>query len=153
MTVYVYWRDKLLEGEKLDGLYMGMCQVRIPVQGFRVIALFTPSHVYATPAEASAHTKAPAPAAPVPVPASPSALSSFKAAHWDHGHNHLQVSALDEFYALWRQHYSPSVVQSAAVPQQPPRYRVGVDPAPAGKDKPSVRIYKVNKYKQLSLFD
>ena len=27
---------------------------------------------------------------------------NFKAAHWDAGHNRLQVSALEEFYALWR---------------------------------------------------
>ena len=27
---------------------------------------------------------------------------NFKAEHWDQEHNHLQVDALEEFYALWR---------------------------------------------------
>ena len=59
---------------------------------------------------------------------------NFKAAHWDAEHNRLQVSALDEFYALWRtcialklgyqvpMPEASTLVESVAVAQQPVVY-------------------------------
>ena len=56
---------------------------------------------------------------------------NFKAEHWDHEHNRLQVSALEEFYQLWRtcialkrgmqvmMPVASTPVESVAVSQQP----------------------------------
>ena len=99
------------------------------VPGCKNISMFHMRHVYATPDEAQAawqeyqqqwqHSRT----SPVEPPASEEAnvpavstagaevatlpeskarYLQFKEEHWDHEHNHLQVSALDGFYALWR---------------------------------------------------
>lgn len=151
MTVYVNWYHNTLEGELLSELFLGMRQVRITLDGHRVVSLFAPSHVYPTLAEATtalAGSASESPsavtvpaAAPVPVasPAgssslsgsaseSPTSLSAFKSSHWDHDHNHLRVDALDEFYQLWRIAHGGS------------RYIAAVDPAAPGADHTSVRI-------------
>lgn len=56
---------------------------------------------------------------------------NFKAEHWDHEHNHLQVDALEEFYALWRtcialKRGMQVTMPLASAPNEPPF--VAVDP-------------------------
>lgn len=141
MSVYVRWYGKVLEGELLDGEWQGMKRVRIPLDGCRPVALFTAGNVFSTPAE-SLGDKSPKyevctieEPLPVTKKAKPVSikqiveaehhkdmLEQFKAAHWDHEHNHLRTDALDEFYQLWCGFH---------------RYAVGVDPALPGGDRSS----------------
>ena len=58
-TVHVRWYGKTLQGEVVpdDGriaLFASMVHVRVPIQGTPVIAVFSPSHVYATASEVPA---------------------------------------------------------------------------------------------------
>lgn len=136
-TVYVRWYGKTLQGEVVpdDGriaLFASMVHVRVPIQGTPVIAVFSPSHVYATvdsvpngsavgftPKEATiaaVPTDSPAgnipnssPAEAAPTWSTPALdahrarYRQFKADHWDNEHNHLHVDALEEFYQLFRE--------------------------------------------------
>lgn len=139
-----------------DPLLGCMVAVSIPIQGTIATALFMPAHVYDTP-DAQKHTvcenKQPVykreepvceneqyasedkPSPPLCPTASPSEKSSaarlqrFKQDHWDHKHNHLNVEALDEYYALWREAHGSHRQEEAAhpAPQPSPRYIVGLD--------------------------
>lgn len=116
-TVFVRWYGKILEGmivenSEVNPLLASMIIVRVPVQGVRTSALFTPDHVYPTAelAGMKEHIKV------VPmVEASkvthevthPSEawkrLQEFKKANWDEERNHIKLTALNDFYELWRQ--------------------------------------------------
>lgn len=134
-TVYVRWYGKTLQGEVVpdDGriaIFASMVHVRVPIQGTPVIAVFSPSHVYATaegvpngsavmensPASggypalssivcaASAETAAPSPSWSTPdLDAHRARYRQFKADHWDNEHNHIRTDALEEFYQLFRE--------------------------------------------------
>ena len=136
MKVYINWYHGVLEGELLDGEFLGMRQVRIPLDGCHPIALFKESHIYASADEADKNrelsNKKPVfsnetrPFSNNNQPLSENtrqtsentrqtsddtlvAWRQFKLDHWDHEHNHLQIDALEEFYKLYRNvhdHYS-----------------------------------------------
>ena len=147
MNVYVKWYGRVLEGELLDGEYLGMKQVAIPLDGHKPTALFSPGHAYNTQAEALAgheefspaearnktfevvmdprpHPYANIPQHPfpqgptIPVPCQKYIeLELFKQKHWDQEHNHLQVEYLEEFYQLWRDYMA--MVLPMKYPKQP----------------------------------
>lgn len=119
MTVYVRWYGKVLEGELLDGDYLGMKQVRIPLDGHYPVALFTPAHVY----QAANHpdllefkprsvkndvfeVKVSTPSDIMPG-YDRLGIEAFKEAYWDHKRNHLRIDKFDEFYQLWRMSLTP----------------------------------------------
>lgn len=99
------------------------------VPGRKNISMFHMHHVYATtdeaqaawqeyqqqwqnrhtapvvtprPAEATVPAVSTAGEQPVTLPEAKARYLQFKKEHWDHAQNRLQVSALDDFYALWR---------------------------------------------------
>ena len=114
-TVYVRWYGSVVEGKLLDGEYLGMKQVQIPLDGRKPTALFTPNHIYQSAAEAMAVS--PTVETPIqriiPSTETPSGdffykqIQEFKESRWDHEHNHLQVEALDEFYEIWKASSKP----------------------------------------------
>ena len=121
-TVYVKWYGKVLEGELLDGDYLGMKQVVIPLDGHKPIAMFTPEHVYDSPEQiakdSSINFQKSAEVSQNPqeisekqqivsnsdiLPADDrQMIETFKRENWDTEHNHLRTDKLDEFYQLWR---------------------------------------------------
>ena len=131
MTVYVHWYKNVLKGELQDSEYLGMRQVLIPLDGHHVIALFKPTHIYSTLAEANSALSC-SPVKPQHTAQEPDAgelvtsciadvkCKTFLTEHWDQEHNHLQVDALDTSYQIWRNEHS--------------RYVVGVDLAVPGGD-------------------
>ncbi len=119
MTVYVKWYGKVLEGELLDGEYLGMKQVRIPLDGHHPVALFMPWSVYDSPDKVAADSPLKSPNTPRSFPELPAKqqipamsdvmpvddremIEKFKRENWDAEHNHLRIDKLDEFYQLWR---------------------------------------------------
>ena len=129
------------------------------VPGCKNISMHHMHHVYATPEEAQAawqqyQEEYANRHAPATVPdGSPSGVThpdiapsagefvtltvakqryiNFKAEHWDQEHNHLQVSALEEFYQLWRtcialKRGMQVTMPVASAPKEPPF--VAVDP-------------------------
>ena len=116
-----------------DRLLGSMVAVRIPLQGSQAIALFTPAHVYLStdqmvqqekkkfsyPKEFPKPADIPVLSLPCSVycdsvatkpqdnlPTTPEAwqrIQAFKAAHWDHEHNRLQLPYWQEFYEMWRE--------------------------------------------------
>lgn len=116
MTVYVRWYGKVLEGELLEGAFLGMCQVRIPLDGHKPVALFSPGHVYKSREQVGlpeigqkmhgedgkkAHSK------DIFAADERERVEAFKREHWDQEHGHLCVDKLDEFYQLWRMMVTP----------------------------------------------
>lgn len=110
--VYVRWYGKVVEGKLLEGEYLEMKQVQIPLDGRKVIALFTPQHIYRT-AGATMEVGPSALFLPIrerviPSTDTPSGdffyeqIQEFKESHWDHEHNHLMIESLDEFYEIWK---------------------------------------------------
>ena len=120
----------VVENKEVTPMLASMVVVRIPIQGVHASALFMPHNVFTTeeqllfkhkvsrPAEQNKQfeTTAEAPAAVVHPDVGPSCsefvsntmlqqaktnLDMFKESHWDHEHNHIQISALNEFYDLW----------------------------------------------------
>lgn len=120
----------IVENKEITPMLSSMVVVRIPIQGVTASALFMPKNVFASEeqilfkhkvqraAEANSQfeTRAMAPAAVVHPDVGPSCsefvsntilqqaktnLDMFKETHWDHEHNHIQISALNEFYDLW----------------------------------------------------
>ena len=113
MSVYVRWYGKVLEGELLEGDWMGMKQVRIPLDGHRPVALFYPGHVYESRNSAELmesgqrsvknetfEIKISTPEDSLPADANKS-LEAFKTENWDYERGHLRTDKLDEFYRLW----------------------------------------------------
>lgn len=121
MMVYVRWYGEALEGELLDGEYLGMKQVAIPLDGRKPIALFSAGHVYNTLAEALAgheeftpaevkHKKFEVTVKPQHdvLPADDrKSIEAFKKANWDPERNHIRIDKLEEFYQLWRMYMVP----------------------------------------------
>ena len=118
-TVYVRWYGSVVEGKLLDGEYLGMKQVQIPLDGRKPTALFTSNHIYQTAAEAAAKevysypqsfptpetiiTKEPSTRLSDVMPADDrEMLEKFKRENWDTERGHLRIDKLDEFYQLWR---------------------------------------------------
>ena len=143
MTVYVRWYGNILEGELLDSEYLGMKQVRIPLDGHKPIALFTPEHVNQTMAEALAGHEEFTPAEvknkkfevtidpqPDVLPAdNQGILEAFKVANWDQERNHLRIDKLEEFYQLWRMVMKPDGFVEAEAPVVTlPSHKPEVDP-------------------------
>lgn len=138
--VYVRWYDNILQGELLDGEYIGMKQVRIPLDGHHPIALFTPGHVYESvekmqevakevysyPKEFPKPEDIIHPDLPCSYPADDYLnLEIFKRDNWDQEHNHLRIDKLDEFYWLWREAMRPfgfaEAVHESCTPSQQPK--------------------------------
>ena len=121
MMVYVRWYREVLEGELLDGEYLGMKQVAIPLDGHKPTALFAPGHVYNTLAEALAGHEELTPAEAKNksfeitaesqhdvLPADDrQSIEAFKKANWDPERNHIRIDKLEEFYQLWRMYMVP----------------------------------------------
>ena len=124
--VYVSWYGRTLEGEVLDGEWMGMKQVRIPLDGHHPVALFMPQHVYDSPEKLTETPESPSKAESDVVSLTPEQyvakvyvtdlLQRFKASHWDEAHNHLRVDSLEEFYRLWREAMTPDDFVEAKTP-------------------------------------
>ena len=118
MTVFVRWYGKVLEGDMLDGEWMGMKQVRIPLDGHYPVALFTPQHVYDSPeklteasekqSKVSLNDDYLTPEQYVAQVYVTDLVQRFKESHWDEAHNHIRVDSLDEFYQIWRKAMTPS---------------------------------------------
>lgn len=114
--VYVKWYGKVLEGEMLDGDYLGMKQVVIPLDGHHPIAMFTPEHVYQSPEQIGKEVYSYPESYPTPetiITKDPSTkltdiisynntIETFKRENWDKERNHLRIDKLDDFYQLWR---------------------------------------------------
>ena len=132
--VYVRWYGKVVEGKLLEGEYLGMKLVQIPLDGRKPIALFTPQHVYEDAVDAIAVI----PTLETPIQRvilstdTPSGdffhqqfvqakeaisdvmpaddremLEKFKRENWDAERGHLYIDKLDEFYQLWRMVMKP----------------------------------------------
>lgn len=138
--VYVIWYGKVLEGELLDGEYLGMKQVVIPLDGHRPIALFTSEHVYDNieqiPEKSSINKPKAEVIAQKPQEISPkqqevssnrakdlSAIEAFKRENWDTERGHLRIDKLDEFYKLWRMVMRPSGYVEAEAPITLPSHK------------------------------
>lgn len=140
--VYVRWYGNILQGELLDGEYLGMKQVRIPLDGHHPVALFTPGHVYESvekmqevakevysyPKEFPKPEDIIHPDLPCSYPADDYLnLEIFKRDNWDQEHNHLRIDKLDEFYWLWREAMTPfgfveaEAVHESCTPSQQPK--------------------------------
>ena len=130
--VYVRWYGHVVQGEVAapcsDPLFSEMVSVllSIPasngtpiVPGCRNVCMYHRKRIYTTAEEAQAAkgNTTPKLSAPLTISAppcqktdeQPAAIDTlrarclqFKADNWDHEHNHLKVSALDDFYQLWR---------------------------------------------------
>lgn len=123
-TVFVRWYGKIVEGmivenNEVTPALASMVVVRIPVQGVRASALFTPDHVY--PSVELAGMKELIKVVPTVVPTSEvttdsneselwSKLQEFKLANWDTEHNHIKLSALNDFYELWKACSKPILI-------------------------------------------
>ena len=133
MSVYVRWYGRVLNGELQDGEYIGMKQVKIPLDGRNPIALFTPGHVYQTEAEAFAGHEVFDPAEAKnkkfevnvdqimgnsPIISHNDPIKEFKLDNWDHERNHLRTDKLDEFYQLWRKVMVPPGYVEAEAPKR-----------------------------------
>ena len=134
--VYVKWYGKVLEGELLDGEYLGMKQVRIPLDGHHPIALFMPWSVYDSPEKVAADSPLKSPNTPRSFPELPAKeqipamsdvmpvddremIEAFKRENWDQERNHLRIDKLDEFYQLWRMAMRPfGFVDEAEAPKE-----------------------------------
>lgn len=119
-TVFVRWYGKIVEGmivenNEVTPALASMVVVRIPVQGVRASALFTPQHVYPNAELAgmkegvklvSIQTPAIAPVTEnIPnddVSELYRKLQEFKLANWDTERNHIKLSALNDYYDMWR---------------------------------------------------
>ena len=136
--VYVKWYGNVVQGELLDGEYLGMKQVRIPLDGHHPIALFTPGHVYDSPEQVAENSsinfqksaeiseKAPK-ISPKPVIVSPKdvltaddreTIEAFKRDNWDYERGHLRIDKLDEFYKIWRMAMTPFGFVEAEAPKR-----------------------------------
>lgn len=146
-TVYVKWYGKVLEGELLDGEYLGMKQVRIPLDGHHPVALFMPWSVYDSPEKVAADSPLKSPNTPRSFPELPAKeqipvmsdvlptddremIEKFKRENWDQERNHLRIDKLNEFYQLWRMAMRPfgfveaeAVHESCTPSQQPQPYK------------------------------
>ena len=144
-TVYVRWYGNILQGELLDGEYLGMKQVRIPLDGHHPVALFTPGHVYESAELAANNSPGKSPNIPRSFPELPEnfqksaeiskldplvsddreTIEAFKRDNWDQEHNHLRIDKLDEFYWLWREAMRPfgfvEAVHESCTPSQQPK--------------------------------
>ena len=127
-TVFVRWYGKIVEGmivenSEVTPALASMVVVRIPVQGVRASALFTPDHVYpsAELAGMKEHIKVVPTVVPTVVLTSEAKTDSneselwrkiqeFKLANWDTEHNHIKLSALNEFYELWKACSKPILI-------------------------------------------
>lgn len=122
--VYVIWYGKVLEGELLDGDYLGMKQIVIPLDGHRPTALFTPEHVYDSIEQITEKTSinfqktaenfqnqqeiaTEQQISDVMPGDDRDMIETFKRENWDVKHNHLRIDKLDEFYQLWRMVMKP----------------------------------------------
>lgn len=121
-TVFVRWYGKILEGmivenNEVTPALASMVVVRIPVQGVRASALFTPDHVYSSAelAGMKEHVKLVPTQAPAIVSTAEATsndvlseawhkLQEFKLANWDTEHNHIRLSALNEYYDMWKEY-------------------------------------------------
>lgn len=185
-TVFVRWYGKIVEGmivenNEVTPALASMVVVRIPVQGVRASALFTPQHVYpnAELAGIKEGIKLVPTESPTFVPTAEATsnnvlsearrkLQEFKLANWDTEHNHIKLSALNDYYNLWRKYvadkkndYHPEADAYDGGPK-PDAYKQSVSDekmamlksqlkkalAPA-KPKP----HRTIKYTQLSLWD
>lgn len=117
-TVFVRWYGKIVEGmivenNEVTPALASMVVVRIPVQGVRASALFTPDHVY--PSAELAGMKEHIKVVPTVVPTSEAKtdsneselwrkLQAFKLTNWDTEHNHIKLSALNDFFDMWKEY-------------------------------------------------
>lgn len=175
-TVYVRWYGNVVQGELLDGEYIGMKQVRIPLDGHHPVALFTPGHVYESvekmqevakevysyPKEFPKPEDIIHPDLPCSYPADDYLnLEIFKRDNWDQEHNHLRIDKLDEFYRLWREAMRPfgfveaeAVHESCTPSQQPKSHKpAAITKGYSETTQPYPKKTKKPQIIELSLFD
>ncbi len=145
--VYVRWYGNILQGELLDEEYLGMKQVRIPLDEHHPIAHFMPWSVYESAELAANNSPGKSPNIPRSFPELPEnfqksaeiskldplvsddreTIEAFKRDNWDQEHNHLRIDKLDEFYWLWREAMTPfgfveaKAVHESCTPLQQPK--------------------------------
>ena len=145
--VYVRWYGNVVQGELLDEEYLGMKQVRIPLDGHHPVALFMPWSVYESAELAANNSPGKSPNIPRSFPELPEnfqksagiskldplvsddreTIEAFKRDNWDQEHNHLRIDKLDEFYWLWREAMRPfgfveaEAVHESCTPSQQPQ--------------------------------
>lgn len=166
--VYVRWYGKMLEGEVLDGEWMGMIQVRIPLDGHHPVALFMPQHVYDSPEKLTETPESPSKAESDVVILTPEQyiakvyvtdlVQRFKESHWDEAHNHLRTEYLDEFYQLWRKTHDRRLpnAEASVTCQSHTQKPVPAQPVPQnGTPSNTKQLHKKKPAKamELSLFD
>ena len=116
------WYGKIVEGmivenNEVTPALASMVVVRIPVQGVRASALFTPDHVYSSAelAGMKEHIKVVPTFVPTFVPTDETTpndvlseawrkLQEFKLANWDTERNHIKLSALNDYYDMWKEY-------------------------------------------------
>ena len=140
--VYVRWYGNVVQGEMLEGEFLGMKQVRIPLDGRNPVALFMPWSVYEsvekmqeTAKEVYSYQKEfPKPEdvihpdLPMPYPADDYMnLEQFKRDNWDHERGHLRTDKFDEFYQLWRKAIVPFGYAEAKPAETPAPKRIVSD--------------------------
>lgn len=142
-VVYVRWYKSIVQGEVVEnnctGLLAGMVAVRIKVQGMNATALFTPGHVYSSaddvpqkealierqvPVAVQSEPLIEGPKTDIPPSDAEIRLQAFKADHWDHEHNHLNIDALEEFYRLWIVVHGGTIMEDAPKPAKTIRQNI-----------------------------
>lgn len=117
-TVFVRWYGKIVEGmivenSEVTPALASMVVVRIPVQGVRASALYTPEHVYSSAelAGLKEHIKLVPTDMPTVAPTVEAQtselyrrLQEFKLTNWDAEHNHIKLTALNDYYDMWREY-------------------------------------------------
>lgn len=175
--VYVRWYGNILQGELLDGEYLGMKQVRIPLDGHHPVALFTSDHVYESAEQIAENV----PKLTENVPKvemihlsevaywgtdvlsadDRETIEAFKRDNWDQEHNHLRIDKLDEFYQFWREAMRPfgfveaeAVHESCTPSQQPqPNKPAAITKGYPETTQPYPKKTKKPQIVELSLFD
>ncbi len=178
-TVFVRWYGKIVKGMIVDNnevapALASMVVVRIPAQGVRASALFTPDHVYSSAelAGMKEHIKVVPTESPTFVPTAEATpndvlseawrkLQEFKLANWDTERNHIKLSALNEYYDMWKEYVAGKcgyrdyfktiyetrkIVSDEKMAELKSQIKKALAPA-----KPKPR--KTVKYTQLSLWD
>jgi hypothetical protein len=173
-TVFVRWCGKPLQGTLRGHAFPDgtpcmrrMLSVEIPVQGVKILAAFTPEHIYDTAEKAGgsvSEAQQPAPEASTEVTGTSlpfaqafslglarSKYKAFMQSHWDHDRNRLRTDCLQEFMRLFdNRMIEEARAKGFTIKETPP------PPRPAlSRSRPAVLPQEKKKQpqvKQLSLF-
>lgn len=152
--VYVRWYKEVVEGTIVrENDMFGMTVVEIPIQGVKVLTLFNPKHIYQTPKEAgniefdsksvkndSFELKIDGTQPVPPIMEYPTdvhgdfiALQKFKADHWNHERNMLQLEYWQEYDRMYHAYARKRFEMMR--PQQPQHLKTMKIETPATPDE------------------